>query len=60
MEGDCTQLAGRGDWRLLLQLDSDATANMMWGDSGRLYLWIRHEDLEVRRFDRCWVLVQCY
>jgi hypothetical protein len=60
MEADCQQLAGRGDWQLLLQLDSDASANLMWGDSARLHLWIRREDLQAQRFDRCWVLVQCY
>lgn len=60
MEADCRQRVGRGDWRLLLQLDSDGAAHLMWGDSGRLYLWIRREDLQAKRFDRCWVLVQCY
>lgn len=50
---------GRGDWRLLLQLDSDDTAGMMWGDVGRLYFWIRLPDLRARRFDRVWLVLQC-
>ena len=33
------------DWRLLLQIDSNEENNYMWGDSGRLYFWIRKVDL---------------
>ena len=29
--------SGAQDWRLLLQLDSDESADLMWGDCGRLY-----------------------
>ena len=46
-------------WRLLLQLDSDDEAGMMWGDSGMLYFWIREEDLRERRFDEAWLILQC-
>lgn len=49
---------GVSDWTLLLQLDSvdDST---MWGDAGMLYFWIRKQDLAARRFDRCWMTLQC-
>ena len=36
---------GAADWRLLLQVDSEPAAAMMWGDVGRLYWWITHEHL---------------
>ncbi len=52
--------AGVGDWRLLLQIDSDERTGMMFGDAGRVYVWIRKQDLLARRFDRAWSLVQCY
>lgn len=52
--------AGRTDWLLLLQLDSDDAANMMWGDVGRLYFWIRKEDLRNGKFDNVWMILQCY
>ncbi len=48
-------------WNLLLQLDSDeAGPGWMWGDVGRLYFWIRDEDLAARRFDDVWMHLQCY
>lgn len=50
-----------GDWQLLLQLDSDRDRlNWMWGDMGYLYFWITKRDLAALRFDRCWMVLQCY
>ncbi len=48
------------DWRRLLQLDTDPACRFEWGDSGRLYLLGRDEDVRARRFDRTWLLLQCY
>jgi uncharacterized protein YwqG len=50
---------GRGDWILLLQIDSDDRAGMMWGDAGMLYFWIRREDLARRDFTKVWMVSQC-
>lgn len=52
--------AGVEDWRLLLQVESDENAGMMWGDSGRLYFWIQTEDLLRRDFRRVWMILQCF
>ena len=51
--------SGAADWRLLLQVDSDDDADMMWGDLGMLYFWIRHEDLRSRNFENTWMILQC-
>jgi uncharacterized protein YwqG len=52
---------GADDWRLLLQIDTDAEGpGWMWGDAGRLYVWIRDPDLRERRFDRTWTILQCF
>jgi uncharacterized protein YwqG len=51
--------SGRYDWRLLLQLDSDDDAGMMWGDLGMLYFWIQGEDLKKGNFDNVWMILQC-
>lgn len=51
--------AGRSEWLLLLQLDTDGQAGMVWGDCGKLYFWIRQTDLAAGRFDACWMMMQC-
>ncbi|MFA7335453.1 MAG: YwqG family protein [Candidatus Obscuribacterales bacterium] len=45
-------------WLLLLQLDSDPLAQMMWVDNGRLYFAIREEDLIARRFEKVWLICE--
>jgi uncharacterized protein YwqG len=52
--------ASASDWVLLLQLDSDDDVEMMWGDMGRLYFWIRESSLPSKRFDELWTILQCY
>ena len=50
-----------GDWELLLQLDSDSeNTDMMWGDMGRLFFWIKKADLQKRNFENCWMISQCF
>lgn len=48
-----------GHWRLLLQVDSNEDIGMMWGDCGRLYLWITTEDLSAKNFGNTWLILQC-
>lgn len=51
--------AGAGEWVLLLQIDSDDDTEMIWGDMGSLYFWIRRSDLREKRFDKVWMILQC-
>jgi uncharacterized protein YwqG len=51
---------GAIDWMLLLQVDSDDSAGMMWGDLGMLYFWIRRQDLASLNFDKVWTVLQCH
>ena len=64
LEGPAAQLLTRGasrQWRLLLQLDSDQDGpGWTWADEGRLYLWIRRDDLAAARFDEVWVILQSH
>lgn len=60
---------GPGDWKLLLQVDSDPRFNtpspyddpeypgpgMMWGDGGRLFFGIEQADLSARDFSAVWL-----
>ena len=49
------------DWLLLLQIDSNEDdAGMIWGDVGRIYFWIKKEDLMNKNFDKTWVIIQCF
>lgn len=47
------------DLELLLQVDSDANAEMMWGDLGRLFFWNRKNDLAAANFETVYCLLQC-
>jgi uncharacterized protein YwqG len=54
-------LQNYGLWRLLLQIDSnEEDAGMTWGDVGRLYFWIRENNLQSRDFENSWMILQCY
>ncbi len=50
---------GAADWHLLLQIDSDDSVGMMWGDVGTLYFWIRKQDAEAADFSNVWLVLQC-
>lgn len=53
-------LKNNDQWQLLLQLNSDEDfSDMMWGDVGCLYYWIKKEDFKQRRFDNSWIVMQC-
>lgn len=47
------------DWLLLLQVDSDGATNTDWGDTGRIYYWIRKQDVLQRDFSQVQVILQC-
>ncbi len=52
---------GTADWELLLQLDSDEkNLNWMWADMGRIYFWVRRQDIEVREFQKGWAILQSF
>ncbi|MCP5008117.1 MAG: DUF1963 domain-containing protein [Planctomycetes bacterium] len=51
--------ARRRDWILLLQIDTDDESEMMWGDCGMLYFWIRKQDIKSMEFNNCWMILQC-
>lgn len=50
---------GAGEWKLLLQLDSDDDLGWMWGDVGTLYFWIRESDARKADFSNVWMVFQC-
>lgn len=60
MRPECAALKGGEEWRLLLQLDSDELLDTMWGDMGRLYFWIRADDLKQARFADTCTFLQCH
>ena len=58
---EAEQWANR-DWLLLFQLDSvldNGNFELLFGDGGRVYFYIRREELEKRIFDNVWLILQC-
>ena len=49
-------------WSLLFQLDTveHEGFELMFGDSGHIYFYIKKEDLSQRNFDQIWLILQCY
>ena len=50
------------DWILLFQMDTVETTDyeLMFGDCGHIYFWIKKEDLKNKNFDNIWLILQCY
>ena len=50
------------DWMLLFQMDTIETDDyeLMFGDSGHIYFWIKKEDLANKSFENIWLILQCY
>ena len=46
------------DWQLLFQVDSDGAPDTEWGDTGRIYYWIRTRDLAMRDFSGVELILQ--
>ena len=46
------------EWQLLLQIDTDAEANMEWANNGMLYYWITASDLHEKHFANTWLILQ--
>lgn len=49
---------GAMDWRLLFQVDTDERIGMRWGSAGMLYYWITSTNLQARRFENAWLVMQ--
>jgi uncharacterized protein YwqG len=50
---------GAVDWRLLMQIDTDDAAGIMWGDVGRIYYWIHRDALAAQRWSDTRLCLQC-
>ncbi len=49
------------DWILLFQMGTVYIGDfeLLFGDCGQIYFWIKKEDLEKRNFDNVWLILQC-
>ena len=49
------------DWVLLFQMGTIETDHyeLMFGDCGHIYFWIRKEDLANKNFEKAWLILQC-
>ena len=39
--------------------DEDSGYELMWGDCGHIYFWIKKQDLKESKFDKVWLILQC-
>jgi hypothetical protein len=46
------------EWQLLFQMDTDGAPDTEWGDTGRIYYWIRTRDLAKRDFSEAELILQ--
>ncbi|MBW2257203.1 MAG: DUF1963 domain-containing protein [Deltaproteobacteria bacterium] len=51
--------AASHEWRLLFQFASDADIDLMWGDLGKLYFWMREQDIASGSWEAAWLQLQC-
>jgi uncharacterized protein YwqG len=49
---------GAMDWRLLFQVDTDERIGMRWSSTGMLYYWMTSTNLQARRFEAAWLVMQ--
>lgn len=48
------------EWQLLFQVNNELSGyKLNLGDNGRMFIYIRKEDLENRNFDNVWLVLQC-
>lgn len=49
------------EWILLFQMGTLSTdeTEIMFGDCGHIYFWIKKEDLKKKNFDNVWLILQC-
>jgi hypothetical protein len=47
------------EWRVVLQIDSDAALDLMWGDAGMLYWAARQQDINAGRWEAAMFNFQC-
>jgi uncharacterized protein YwqG len=52
--------AAMQDWQSLFLVDSEQSADILWGDMGRLHYLIRKDDLQKRAFEKVWMEFDCY
>lgn len=54
-------MQGAKNWTLLLQLSTLEKDDweLMWGDCGMLYFYIKKQDLAQKRFENAWFSLQC-
>lgn len=57
---NATRKGKQDDWKLLLQFDTDDDIDVMWGDVGRLYFWVRESDAKKGVFSRTCAILQSH
>ncbi len=55
-------LSASKEWELLFQMStvSDENYELMFGDCGSIYFYIKKQDLQEKNFENVWLILQCF
>ncbi len=55
-------MKGSKEWELLFQMSTVGNEDyeLMFGDCGSIYFYIKKQDLQAKNFDKVWLVLQCF
>jgi len=55
-----SQIGSAQEWKMILELDSHPAMDLMWGDAGKIHIFVHNDDIKSRDYKNIWLEYQCY